>query len=337
MAVTETLADKPGSALYPWQSMVWQTLMNYTETNRVPHALMLEGPDGIGKLNLASCFANFLLCGGAKTSGFRCGQCGDCRLINAGTHPDLIRVEPAEAGKAITIDRIRDLAESLALANRTNQYRIVLVQPADRLNAAAANALLKTLEEPGNGIIIILLTARSWKLPATIRSRCQRLAIPLPDPSLANPWLRRKISASDAEILLAMAAGAPLKALEMGVAGHERHNILFNGWLEIASHRSDPVRIAENWCAFPLTEVLALLSGWTMELIRLAMVPARVGSSNPDLRCALQAEVQKLDLRQLFRFYERLIESAAMVDSPLNVQLLLESILIDWYSMPRKS
>ncbi|MGH8558851.1 MAG: DNA polymerase III subunit delta' [Methylococcales bacterium] len=336
MAVSEALVEKPGSSLYPWQETVWQKLMNYSEAGRIPHALMASGLDGIGKLNLAVCFANYLLCSDHKTPEFRCGRCSACRLIDAGTHPDLIRVEPLEPGKAITIDRIRDLTESLSLSTRTHRYRIVILRPADRLNSAAGNALLKTLEEPGKGILMILLTSRSWNLPATIKSRCQRLDIPVPDHGSAMAWLKRKFSSSQAEILLSMAAGAPLKALELGLAGNlaRRHAVL-NWWREIASHHSDPVGIAEKLSSFPARDVLAWITGWTTDMIRLAMAPSVESLVNPDLRPALQAEVQKLNLKQLFRFYERLIQSAALIDSPVNIQLLLESILIDWYAMTR--
>ncbi len=336
MALSETLVEKPGSSLYPWQEAVWQKLMNYTGTDRMPHALMMSGLDGIGKLNLAVCFSNHLLCSGRKTSELRCGRCSACHLVDAGTHPDLIRVEPPEPGKAIGIDRIRELAEPLSLTTRTNQYRIVIVRPADRLNSAAANALLKTLEEPGQGILIILLTARGWNLPPTIKSRCQRLDIPVPDHRLALDWLKQKFSSSDAESLLSMATGAPLKALDLGLAGSlERRNAAFKSWCEIAAHRSDPVGIAENLSSLPVRDVLVWITGWTTDMIRLAMAPSVESLVNPDLRPALQTEGQKLNLKQLFQFYERLIQSATLIDSPVNIQLLLESILIDWYAMAR--
>lgn len=336
MAVSETVIAGPGSALYPWQKPSWQKLIQYASTGRVPHALMISGLDGIGKLNLALCFANHLLCGSPKASEIRCKACDACRLIDAGTHPDLIRIEPPEAGKAITIDRVRDLSATLALTSQYNRYRIVLLRDADRLNSAAANALLKTLEEPGKGTVLILLTARCHELPATIRSRCQRLDIPVPDHRLAADWLKENLSSGDCEALLAMASGAPLKALAMGVAGNlEGRNTLFSRWREVAANHSDPVRIAENLSSLPLRDVLVWITGWTIDMIRLAMVPSARSLSNPDLRSALQGEAQKLDLKELFRFYEHLLQSASRVGSPVNAQMLLEALLIDWYSMKR--
>jgi DNA polymerase III subunit delta' len=336
MALSGTVNAGSGYSLYPWQGTSWQRLVNYTRKDRVPHALMISGHDGVGKLNLALCFASYLLCGGPKVSDIRCGRCESCRLVDAGTHPDLIRIEPPEPGKAITIDRIRDLAETLSLSFQYNQYRIVILRHADRLNRAAANALLKTLEEPGKGTVLLLLTARYWDLPATITSRCQRLDIPIPDHRLAMDWLEQKIPPGDTEVLLALAKGAPLKALDMGVNGKlEQRNTIFAWWCEIAANRADPVRIAENLSSLALAEVLVWITGWTIDMIRLRMVPSLRSLGNPDLRPALQAEVQKLDLKELFRFYERLIQSVSMIDSPVNVQLLLESILIDWYSMRR--
>lgn len=336
MVVNGALTAEPGRpALYPWQNSIWRSLIRYADLDRVPHALLLSGAEGIGKLNLALCFANYLLCTGPRIPQFRCGRCDACRLMAAGTHPDLIRVEPAEAGKPVTIDQIRDLSNTLSLMSQYNRYRIVLFRDADRLNLAAANALLKTLEEPGKDTVLILITARFWDLPATIRSRCQRLDVPLPDRRLARDWLEQQ-GLGDGEILLAMASGGPLKALAMGRAGDlEARNTVFASWREVAANYSDPVRIAEKLSALPLSNILDWITGWTMDMIRLAMVPSAGMLANPDLRPALQTEAQKLDLKQLFWFYGNLIQSASRLGSSINVQLLLESILIDWYSMKR--
>jgi DNA polymerase III subunit delta' len=323
-------------SLFPWQESSFTKLIRYAESDRVPHALMISGRDGVGKLNLALCFANYLLCAGDKASSFHCGRCESCGLFDAETHPDLIRIEPPEPGKAITIDRIRDLTGSLSLSSQYNRYRIVILRHADRMNTAAANALLKTLEEPGKGTVLILVTARSWILPATIRSRCQRLDVPIPDHRLARDWLSRQIPSADAEVLLATAAGAPLRALDMGSGGIlERRNTVFQWYREIAGRSVDPVQIAENLSAFPLQQGLDWISGWTIDMIRLAMVPSVGFLGNPDFRSALQAEAQKLDLMELFQFYEHLTQYASTIDSPVNVQLALESILIEWYGMKR--
>ncbi len=328
--------SKTGFSLYPWQEANWQTLVRYIESERVPHALMIAGPDGVGKLRLAMCFANHLLCNGPKAADFRCGHCASCRLVDAGTHPDLIRIEPPEPGKPITIDRIRDLTDTLSLTAQYNQYRIVIIRPADRMNSAAGNAFLKTLEEPGSGTVMMLLTARPRDLPATIKSRCQRLNVRIPDPDLAKDWLEQRVRPEESGALLAMAAGAPLKALAMGVAGNlERRNSVFTWWCEIAGHQAEPVRIAEKLSPLPLREVLVWITGWTMDLIRLRMVPMVKLLGNPDLREVLQTEAKKLELQPLFRFYDGLIQIASMIDTPVNVQLQLESILIDWYSLKR--
>ncbi|MGR9105345.1 MAG: DNA polymerase III subunit delta' [Gammaproteobacteria bacterium] len=334
--MSETAIAAPGSSLYPWQESIWRELLTYVETQRIPHALLIQGPEGIGKLHLALSFANYLLCTGAKSTEHRCGRCDACRWLDAGTHPDLIRVEPPDAGKAIPIDKIRELTEALALSAQYGRYRIVIIRPADRLNSAAANALLKTLEEPGQGTVIMLLAARPGNLPATIKSRCQRLEVPLPDRRLALSWLRQEGLNGNPQALLAISGGAPLKARDLGESGClEQRDAVFASWREIAANQVDPVIIAETLTALALPEVLRWISSWTIDMIRLGLVPTAPYLANPDLRPALQAEAQKLDLKELFRFYERLIRSTARIDSPLNVQLLLESILIEWYSLMR--
>lgn len=334
--MNQTVAARAEFPPFPWQEASWRKLIHYVEADRVPHALMVDGPEGLGKLRLATCFAGYLLCRGPRTPESRCGRCDGCRLLDAGTHPDLIRVEPPEPGKAITVDRIRELAETLSLSAEQNQYRVVIIRPADRMNAAAANAFLKTLEEPGNGSLMMLLTARPWDLPATIKSRCQKLHIALPDRSLAKAWLDERVPEEESDALLAIAAGAPLKALDMGAAGIlERRNAAFSWWCEVGAHQAEPVGSAEKLSSLPLRELIFWIMGWTIDMIRLIMVPSVKRLGNPDLRAVLQTEAKKLELAQLFRFYDGLIRSASLVDTAANAQLLLESILIDWYGLRR--
>lgn len=334
--MSEIILSNQEVSPFPWQQEIWHRLMNYVQTDRLPHALIINGIEGIGKLNLALCFTNYLLCGGVKNAGLRCRHCTSCRLIDGGTHPDLIRIEPLESGKEITIDRIRALGDTLSLSPQYNQYRVVILNPADRLNTAAANALLKTLEEPSEKTVLILLTTRHWDLPATINSRCQRLNIPQPDRALASAWLEQRITISETEVLLALAGGGPLKALELSETGIlAQRNALYSSWCELATKRSDPIRVVEKWSSSPLREVFFWIIGWTIDMIRLAMAPSVAILTNPDFRVSLQAEVEKLDLKQLFCFYDRLIQSGSSMNSPVNPQLLLENVLIDWFSLKR--
>jgi DNA polymerase-3 subunit delta' len=206
--------------------------------NRLPHALLVHGAPGVGKLALAERMTQLLLCEHAESARRPCGECEGCRWLRAGNHPDFRRVEPealakqpleadgeegssepSPAGRTrqpslqIKIEQVRGLADFLNLRSHRGQLRIALIHPAEDMNENAANALLKGLEEPPAGAIFILVSHRPARLPATIRSRCVALAVPLPPKDAALAWLASQ-NVKDAERWLAYAGGAPLRALD---------------------------------------------------------------------------------------------------------------------------
>lgn len=149
-------------------------LLTRLQQNNLPHALLLVGDISSNKSEVANNFAKTLLC----TQQTICNACRHCQLIVANSHPDFYRIQPEEKGKAIKIDTIRELIEKLNQTAQQNSYKIAIIEPADALNIAASNALLKTLEEPPTNTIILLLTENPSSLSATIRSRCQILKFP---------------------------------------------------------------------------------------------------------------------------------------------------------------
>ena len=157
----------------PWQEERWRQVRAAHAGGRLAHALLLAGPRGAGKDHFADGLARFLLC---EAAGARpCGQCRSCVQIAAGTHPNLMRLAPAEDKRDIAIDDVRDLLDRLHLSSHYGQAKIAIVSPADALNANGANALLKTVEEPPPATHILLVAERWRALPATLRSRCQIL------------------------------------------------------------------------------------------------------------------------------------------------------------------
>ncbi len=172
----------------PWLQAPWRRLQERRSGDRLPHALLLAGPSGVGKVLLARELAEALLCTAPRSDGRACGACRACRLINAGSHPDLFRLESVE-GRAIPVEGVRALREVLALRSQYGGWRIAWIATAERMTNAAANALLKTLEEPGPQSLLLLVSDRPDLLPATVRSRCQRLALPIPPRAQALGWL----------------------------------------------------------------------------------------------------------------------------------------------------
>ncbi|TAL07340.1 MAG: DNA polymerase III subunit delta', partial [Porticoccaceae bacterium] len=200
------------SVPYPWHAAQWRELDALLRAGTLPHALLLAGAPDIGKFLFARAFASLVLC--AEPHGSACGRCRNCRLIAAGSHPDLVLIQPEEQGKAIRIDAIRELREFCAGRPHQGGWRVILIEPAEALNVNAANALLKTLEEPGERTLLILVSHEPGRLTPTVRSRCRLLRLPTPSVAQAGPWLKSQLSGeTDVESLLVRAGRRPLRAL----------------------------------------------------------------------------------------------------------------------------
>lgn len=208
---------------------------------RLPHALLLHGAAGSGKLALAERFAQALLCEADRSQRTPCGSCAACRWFLAGSHPDVRYIEPeaiarqvafaevdetpavkpVKPSNEIKIDQIRALADFINLGSHRGGLRIAIVHPAEDMNAPAANALLKNLEEPPPGTVFLLVSHRPWRLPPTVRSRCIAVAVPLPEAQAACAWLAAQ-GVANADRWLAFAGGSPRRALELATGEHRK-------------------------------------------------------------------------------------------------------------------
>lgn len=218
--------------MHPWNEPLLEAVRRRLE--RLPHALLIHGVRGVGKLALAERVANLLLCEADDAARKPCGACSGCRWYAAGTHPDFRRIEPealapepapaeegAEPGPAkkgkpsieIKVDQIRGLEDFLNIGSTRGKLRVALVHPAEDMNEVAANALLKGLEEPPAGAVFVLVSHRPAQLLPTIRSRCVALPVGLPAKEVAQAWLSSQ-GLKDSGRWLAYAGGAPLRALE---------------------------------------------------------------------------------------------------------------------------
>jgi len=178
------------SALPPWLTVPAEKLRQAKEAGRLPHALLLHEAPGSGGELVATYAAQLLLCTGTTPA---CGQCRSCRRVAVNEHPDFRKVVPDPELKLgqISVDQVRDLADQLALSSHEGRGTCILISPAHALNRFAANALLKALEEPRPGVLLILQTSSPSLLPATLRSRCLRLRLQAPDREAALDWLAR--------------------------------------------------------------------------------------------------------------------------------------------------
>lgn len=314
-------------AILPWQQTLWDSVQARRRAGTLPHALLLCGSRGLGKQQFAAQFARSLLCAAPSAAGLACGVCRSCLLFKRGAHPDYRRVAPEEDSKVIKIDQIRELCAALGFTSQYGGYQIAHLEPADALNTAAANSLLKTLEEPTPNTLLLLVTDRPASLPATLRSRCQRLTFQIPDAAMARGWLQAQVSAQQTfDDVLALAQGAPLRALALAQGDAlARRQALFATLAQIVAGTADPVTVAAAWMKTDVKETLDWLRDGVVSMIRLKM--AGVGDADAQ---ALQALAHALDLRDLYAHLDRLTQALRLADTSVNTQLLFEDILIPW-------
>jgi len=330
----------------PWQQQQWDLLRSYIAQIRIPQALLITGNKGLGKQQLAHQFAVALLCATPKVNSMACGLCSSCLLVNADTHPDFMQVQPEEPGKGIAIGQIRSLITRLTLKPQFETYRVVIINPADKMNNAAANAFLKCLEEPTERTVIILISEKPAKLPATIISRCQKLAVTTPDRETGVDWLAATLQnksplapllqRGDLHSILSLAQGAPLLALDYA---NDKTLILrnecFEAWMAIAKQLKSPVIIAEDWHKLPEAPLIFWVTSWIIDLIKCFYHTQVENVYNPDLIGQLQELSERLELKGLYKLYDLLLLGRQRLDTQINKQLLFEEILIQWQELNR--
>ncbi|OZB58840.1 MAG: DNA polymerase III subunit delta' [Lysobacterales bacterium 14-68-21] len=235
----------------PWQDDAWRRLQARRERDALPHALLVCGPEGLGKRDFANRFVRGLLCQQPE-QGEACGHCRSCALLDAGTHPDRVAVgyglrKDGVQRSEIVIDQIRELSARLAMASQFGGWQVATIDPADALNAAAANALLKTLEEPAGQTMLVLVADAPWRLPQTIRSRCQRIEFHLPEPAQALAWLQAQGVADPASALQA-AGGNPGLARRWAEEGAlERRREVRRDLAALAAGRGEATEVVRRW------------------------------------------------------------------------------------------
>jgi len=319
----------------PWQTPLWDGLIARVRTGSLPHALLFTGSVGNGKSVLAEALIHGLLCQAPADSGTACGQCQSCRLLAAGTHPDLIWLEPEETGKAIPVDRIRAVGEFFALKGQYSSRQIIFINPAEAMNRHAANSLLKTLEEPTEDALLILISSQPSLLLPTIRSRCQKVVFPRPEAQASEAWLQtqlKEVNEPEAiKNLLALSDGAPLAARVLHETGGlaMRHE-LATQWVGVLEGKTDPLICAKQWSELGLPKATRWLGSWVMDLIRLKSGVDPVVITNGDLRPQLQKLVTGLELKRLFACLEQITETARWANGQLNAQLAMEDLMVSW-------
>lgn len=343
--------------IYPWQQPAWRQLQQLRE--RLPHAILLHGPQGIGKTVLAEYFARTLLCEAPTVEEQACGRCASCVWLAQGSHPDYRRVRPEildeasevdgddAAGsetdgdkksakstrapsKEIKIDQIRALSDFMNVATHRQGLRVVLLYPAEALNAAAANALLKTLEEPPPQTVFLLIAHSVDRLLPTILSRCRQFPLSMPPRAVALDWLNEQ-KINDAESWLAQQGGAPLAAYEF--AQSDLHDSLQEFLRCLAQPSIDNAlksaeRLHKNT---PLALLLEWLQRWQYDLLACRLI----GQIRyyPQRHKELNALAARVSIDSLLRVAKSTNQRRAIVDHPLSARLVIEEMLLDYAAL----
>ncbi len=327
---------------HPWNKTVWQRLLHLR--GKLPHALLFHGRAGIGKLALAEQLVELMLCENPQAEGREaCGVCPSCHWLHQGSHPDFMKLQPAVldeneshaepaerksplAGQQISVAQVRELTRFVQLSAHRGGFRIALIHPAETMNTAAANALLKTLEEPPPNTLLILISHQSSRLLSTILSRCHQIRFALPDIDIALSWLQQQ-GIREANICLAQAGGAPLLASVLADADYqERRRGFLSGLSKMKI--ADALRVAEHHAKQPLPDMVHWLQQWLHDLVSLHLA-GRV-YYQIDFEAELRGTAERANLLKMLDFQRRLQAARASVQHPLAAQMVLEDLLLEY-------
>lgn len=344
--------------IYPWQQRLWQQIRQQDRLRA--HAILLKGRMGIGKLAWARSLVKAMLCEQIDSEDMACGSCSGCRWFEHGQHPNFRLLEPEalsearessenvsmesrtyaeEASKSgkklshqINIAQIRDLDDFINLSAHQNRYKLILIHPAEALNTAAANALLKKLEEPPPDVLFILVTHRVSAIPATIRSRCQQIVMPTPNRELAKEWLIQQ-GIENPDFRLAMTGFSPLLAIQCE-KDYLMHQIEFIRYLSM-SDGFDPIELAEKIYKLDLPSIVGWLQKWCYDLMSYCMT-AKVHYHVSQVS-VIKEITKTVDPLSVAFFWRDLIAFQQLARHPLNSKLFVEEMLFAYIQsvMPR--
>lgn len=322
------------NSILPWQKKNWDLLLGYIKQERIPQALLITGAGGLGKKHLAFQFAYSLICSSPQDNGSNCGNCNGCLLIMAETHPDLFLIKPDEEKKSISINQIRRVVTDTYLKPQFETYRVVIIAPADVMTSSAANAFLKCLEEPTERTLFILISDKPNRLPATIISRCQKLSVTMPEKPILYEWLKEQGIHNNQETLLNLLRDSIFTTQQItnDILLKQRTDC-FNDWLSIAKRASHPGIISEKWLKISEIDLINWQVSWTADLIKCVHKINAELISNQDVAKLLQSLSQQLELKGLYRLYDKLLVSRLQLSSQINIQIMIEDILVQWQEL----
>jgi DNA polymerase-3 subunit delta' len=309
----------------PWLGALRARLAGMQDQGRMPHGFLLCGASGAGQAELGAWMAARTLCRARRERP--CGDCADCRLVLAGSHPDFIWVCVAPDRKDIGIDQVRSLSEALTLRSYRGGAKVAVIAPAEAMNVHSFNALLKTLEEPAGETYLVLATSRVDRIPKTIASRCLKLRVPLPAEREARNWLAQGATRPDWPVLLTLAGGAPFlaeayAALDLGSVDRDMQDVV----AAATAGRLDIVDAAERCARSVPAARLEWLESWLTRSLKEASLASDLVNNN---RLPwLQPPGVETKIRAAFGLLDQLRDARRLQGGSLNMQVLFEGLLV---------
>lgn len=317
-----------------WLQPVWEQWRAARREGRLPHAVLVTGPSGIGKRWLVEAFVRGVQCHAPTEQGLPCDACPSCkqyvshRQLERKSHPDIDWLTIARY--SIGIDDIRDqVIQRLSLKANYGRMRLLVIEPAERMTRAASNALLKSLEEPPPDTALFLISHQPGRLLATIRSRCQRYALPEQSPEQSRAWLAGFMTAEQAEDALKAGGGMPMRALKMQQDGQvDFRNEFEQGLRDVLEGRQSETAFAGAWNITPVRGKGKTRSGdetpqedISMDLRLVWMIDRAVA----EIRRKVAARDSMRNVRAILDAYQELLEIRAREAAIPAPQLNLEA------------
>jgi len=320
--------------IYPWQQALWQQL---TRRQQPAHAFLLHGPTGIGKRVLADALLIHWLCLGQSEAAAQKSK----NLLAADTHPDVFVLEPSESGQMIKIDQVRELVDFARHTAQLAPRKLILLEPAEAMNPNAANALLKTLEEPAGDCVLLLISHQPAQLLLTLKSRCVQIACPQPTPQTALAWLKQslpELTDADCHELLQLASGSPLAArrLQEQEVRALREKVV-EGCKQLFKREQSITSLAQQWDkpTTPLPLLLDWFCDFSQQCLHIQLSGQEATNGAADMQKVLVWLASRTTAEKLLAFYDWLLDKrrALLAKSPLNRTMLLESLLVQWAAL----